>query len=59
MSEHDEQHWRVKYQYGTYSGERLVWAESREEAIASVKRMLAPHMTLPVAHESYHAELCG
>ena len=56
MSEHDERQYLVRYQYATYSGERIVWAEDSEQAIASVKRMLRPYMTLPMAYESYKAE---
>jgi hypothetical protein len=51
-----EQRFTVRYQYGTYSGTRVVWAEDSERAIAAVKRELRPHMTLPMAHESYTVE---
>jgi hypothetical protein len=51
-----EQKYKVRYQYGTYSGERIVWAEDSEQAVAKVKRELRPHMTLPMAHEAYHVE---
>ncbi len=46
----------VHYVYGTYSGTWRVWAEGPDAAIAKVKRELQPHMTLPMACESYRVE---
>lgn len=55
----DQRLYEVRYQYATYSGTRRVWADDREQAVAIVKRELAPHMSLSMAYESYHAEeLC-
>ena len=56
MSDTVQRQYRVRYQFGTYSGSRTVWAEDRDEAIRIVKRELAPHMTLAMAHEAYRAE---
>lgn len=43
----------VKYQAGTYSGQRQVRAEDGEEAIAKVKAMIRKEMTLPMYSDSY------
>ena len=51
-----EYRFTVRYQYADYSGRVVVWAETREGAIAKAKRKLAPHMSLPMAYESYHIE---
>ena len=42
----------VRYQYGAYSGEEVVWADDEAEAIAKMWRRLKPHMTLPMAYSS-------
>ena len=44
----------IRYQYGTYSGERVIFAEDGESAIAKMwgdmkRRNL---LTLPMAHQS-------
>lgn len=51
-----EQKFIVRYQYGTYSGTRTLWADDAEQAVARVKRELRPYMTLTMAHEAYHVE---
>jgi hypothetical protein len=42
----------VAYQYGTYSGEEKINAETEEEAIQKLWRRLKPYMTLPMAYKS-------
>lgn len=53
----DEQLYEVRYQYATYSGTEEVYAEDAEQAIAKAKKRLRRHMTLPMAYESWKAEL--
>lgn len=46
----------VEYKYGTYAGSVRVQADEdddNEVIIARAKRLLRPHMTLPMAYESY------
>lgn len=54
----DPQEYRftVHYQYADYSGRIVVFAQTREGAIGKAKRQLAPHMSLPMAYESYQIE---
>lgn len=42
----------IEYQYGTYSGQRTVWANDESEAIAKMWRMLSRDMTLSMAYQS-------
>lgn len=43
----------VKYQYGTYSGSRIVCAEDGETAVAIVRKQVRKDGALPMAYESY------
>ena len=42
----------IRYQYGTYSGEHVIWADDGEEAISKLWRLLKPYMTLGMASQS-------
>lgn len=42
----------IKYQYGSYSGTRVVWADDEDEAISKMWGMLRKDMTLPMAYTS-------
>ena len=42
----------IKYQYGEYSGERVVWADDEEEAISKMWAQLRQYMTLSMAYQS-------
>jgi biotin carboxylase len=53
-----EYKYTIGYQYADYSGSVVVWAEDSEQAVARAKRKLAPHMSLPMAYESYRVEKC-
>lgn len=46
----------IRYQYGTYSGVEIVWADDGEEAIAMMWRRLRPYMTLGMASQSARIE---
>lgn len=46
----------VHYEYANYTGSLLVEAETAEQAIAKGKNRMRPHMTLPMANESWQAE---
>lgn len=43
----------VHYQAGPYSGERTVFADDDEHAIAKVRAAVRKEMTLPMYSESY------
>lgn len=43
----------IRYQAGTYSGERTVEAEDSEQAIAIVRGWVRRQMSLPMYFESY------
>ena len=43
---------RIRYQYGSYKGERTIFADDSEEAIAKMWRNLQQDMTLPMAYKS-------
>lgn len=49
----EQQEFTVKYQAGTYSGERTVSADEEDQAIAIVKAWVHRQMTLPMYYESY------
>lgn len=42
----------IKYQYGTYSGREIVWADDSEQAIALMWANLRKYMTLTMAYKS-------
>jgi hypothetical protein len=42
----------IKYQYGSYSGTRVVWADDEDEAISKMWRILKPDMGLSMAYKS-------
>lgn len=42
----------IQYQYGSYSGTRVVWADDEDEAISKMWRMLRKDMSLPMAYQS-------
>lgn len=48
----------VRYQAGTYSGERVVWAEDDEHAIAKVRAQVRREMSLPMYADSYRIVEC-
>jgi len=41
----------IRYQYGTYEGVEIVWANDEEDAIAKMWRRLRKYMTLPMAYQ--------
>jgi len=43
----------VRYQYGTYSGTRVVPANTEDEAIAKVRTWVHNNNSLVMAYESY------
>ena len=45
----------IKYQYGTYSGTEIVFAEDEEQALSKMWKRLRPFMTLGMAYQ--HAEI--
>ncbi len=49
----DEQKFTVRYQAGTYSGERTVWASDGQAAIEKVRTCIRKEMTLPMYSDSY------
>jgi len=42
----------IEYQYGTYSGTRVIWADDEDEAVAKMWRLLSRDMTLGMAYKS-------
>ncbi len=44
--------YEIKYQYATYSGVEIIYAESQAEAIRKMWLKLRPYMTLPMAYQS-------
>ena len=42
----------IRYQYGTYSGTEVVWADDEEGAISKMWQRLKPNMTLAMAYRS-------
>lgn len=42
----------IKYQYATYSGTRVIWADDEESAIVKMWRLLSKDMGLPMAYQS-------
>lgn len=43
----------VRYQAADYSGERTVWADDEEQAIAKVRAKIRREMSLPMYSDSY------
>jgi hypothetical protein len=44
--------YEIKYQYGAYSGTRVIWADGEQEAIAKMWKLLEKDMQLPMAYKS-------
>lgn len=42
----------IEYQYATYSGTEIVYANDGDEAISKMWRNLRQYMTLPMAYKS-------
>ena len=53
MSEH---RWFITYQYATYGGTRIVWADNVEKAVALVKREVRPSLPMPHVYETYQIQ---
>lgn len=42
----------ISYQYGSYSGEKIVWADDEDEAIKKMWRSMKKDMSLSMAYQS-------
>lgn len=52
----EEKLYNVRYQAGTYSGVKEVWANDEASAIAQVKSWVHKTMSLSMYYESYRVE---
>jgi hypothetical protein len=48
----------VRYHAGPYSGDRIVFADDEEQAIAIARSLVRKAMTLPMYSDSYRVTEC-
>jgi len=48
----------IRYQAADYSGERVVWADDEESALAKVRAQVRREMSLPMYSDSYRVVSC-